>query len=317
MKVISAIGSVKQKFQRPVVAIGVFDGLHRGHQFLIRKVIKRAKSIKGTSMAMTFFPHPVHVLKPKAYLPFLVSLEHRLKLIENLGIDVCIVIDFTKKFSRLSPKSFLEKYLVKGIRPQEVFVGQDFHFGKKRLGDWQLLQKLGRARGFKVTSIAPIKSNGRMISSTRIRQIITQGNIELAARLLGRPVSVFGRVKRGDRRGKNLGYPTANIDPFREVIPPCGVYLVKIEIKRKFFVGIANVGFRPSFKKRKRKINVEVHIFHFHKNIYGQKIEISFLKKIRDEKKFSTRKLLIEQLKKDEQNAKKLLRRINFGRKSS
>ena len=309
MKVIYDAGRIKRHFKKSMLAIGVFDGLHLGHRYLIKQMIKKSKLINGTSIVMTFFPHPIHVLKPQVYLPFLVSLKHRLKLIEEIGVDVCIIIRFTKKFSNLTPKNFVKKYLVDKIHPKEVFVGNDFAFGKNRGGDIDFLKKEGEHYNFKVTAISPVKRGNRVISSTRIRKLITTGKIDVASELLGRPVSVLGEVRRGDARGKILGFPTANIYPAGEIIPPRGVYLVKVTIDKKMFQGIANVGERPSFKKG-NVINIEVHIFNFNRDIYEKEIEIMFLRKIRNERKFSSKDTLIDQLKKDEKKAKILFKKI-------
>lgn len=306
MKVIFGIGKIKKRFPRPVLAIGVFDGLHRGHQYLIKKMVDKARRLKGTSMVMTFFPHPLHVLQPSLKSALLVSLSCRIKLIEALNVDACVVVNFTKRFSRLSAHQFIKRYLLTPISPREVFVGDDFRFGRKRSGSIELLKKCGQAYGFKVNAIAAVKKNGRIIRSTLIRNLLKRGKLDEAREFLGRPVSIAGEVTRGDNRGGLLGFPTANIDPPQNLILPFGVYFVEAAWKKKTFAGMANVGKRPSFKTD-NKVNVEVHIFDFNKNIYGQKLEIKFIKKIRDEKKFASRQELAAQLKCDEQNIRAMM----------
>ena len=310
MKVIRDLAQGKINFRNVVLAIGVFDGLHRGHQQLIKKAIARARKIKGTSMVMTFWPHPVHVLRPEIRLPLLVSLEHRLRLMRDLGVDVCVVAPFTLQFSRLSPKEFIEEYLVEEIQPVEVFVGYDFRFGHARSGGLDLFQKEGEEYGFKVNILGAVKGEHHVISSTRIRELISCGDLNRAARLLGRLVSLMGTVCRGDARGKTLGFPTANIHLTCEVIPPCGVYAVQVVFGKRKLFGMANIGRRPSFQKEDGRINVEVHIFNFHQKIYGQEIIVEFFKKIRDERMFNSKDQLIEQLKRDEKKARKLLSRV-------
>ncbi len=310
MNVIRDLGQNKIIFRNVVLAIGVFDGLHRGHQQLIKKVIARARKTRGTAMVMTFWPHPVHVLKPEIRLPLLVSLEHRLKLFENLGVDVCVVVPFTLQFSQLSPKEFIENYLVRKLKPVEVFVGYDFRFGHARSGGLDLFQQEGEEFGFKVNIFDAVKGGRHIISSTRIRELISCGDLHKASRLLGRSVSLMGTVCRGDARGKKLGFPTANINLTCEVIPPCGVYAVRVILSKKKFYGMANIGRRPSFHKEDGRINIEVHIFNFHQKIYGQEIIVEFFKKIRDERMFNSKDQLIEQLKRDEKKARKLLSRV-------
>ena len=306
MKIIYGVEHIKQKFKNPVMAIGVFDGLHRGHQQLIQQAIREAKKIKGTALVMTFWPHPAHVLRPEIRLPLLVSLPHRLKLLEGMGVDVCVVIPFTKSFSRLSPEEFVKNYLAKNIKPIEIFVGYDFRFGKDRLGDLNLFKAIGKTFGFKVNVLHAIKGGSNAISSTRIRELVAQGEFTQASRLLGRSVSTMGIVCRGDARGKTLGFPTANIDPDGELIPPRGVYAVSVLINKKKYGGMVNIGRRPSFKSD-NKISIEVHIFHFRKEIYNKTVIIEFIKKIRDEKFFFSTERLIRQLCHDEMKAKEIL----------
>lgn len=253
-------------------------------------------------MVMTFFPHPIHVLNPKFHLPLLVSLRHRLKLIERMGVSICVIVKFTKEFSNLKPREFIHRYLVKAIRPKEVFLGNDFRFGKNRSGDIQLLKKTGRLQGFKIHLISPVKSGNRVISSTLIRRFIVRGSLNEAKKLLGREVSILGKVKKGDGRGERLGFPTANLDIPKGVILPHGVFAVEVVLDNKTLKGMANVGYRPSFNKNK-KANVEVHIFDYHKNIYRKEIEVKLITRIRDEKRFKRQDQLIKQVIQDKKKA--------------
>ncbi|HLD70232.1 MAG TPA: bifunctional riboflavin kinase/FAD synthetase [Candidatus Omnitrophota bacterium] len=305
MKVISAAGVDKLKFKKPFLAIGVFDGVHRGHQMLIRQVVRQARAAGGTSVVMTFDPHPVHVLHPEISCPLLVSVPHRLKLMKVLGVDVCIVIRFTKKFSHLTPEQFIQDYLVKGIHPQEAFLGDDFRFGQNRSGDLDFFQEAARQYGFKVNIISAVKFSKERISSTRIRKLISQGEVSAASRLLGRRVSVLGKVVKGDSRGAKLGFPTANLECECDPLIPRGVYLVYVTLDKKIFKAMANIGFRPSFYKRGGKALLEVHILDFKKNIYGREMIVEVIRKLRDEKKFLTQEALIAQIKVDETKARK------------
>jgi len=307
MRVIYGIGKVKKIFQNAVLAIGVFDGVHIGHQKLIRMAVERAKAIKGEAVVMTFSPHPVQILHPQNYLPYVVSLSHRLKLIEHLDVAACVVVRFTKKFSQLSPQQFVKRYLMDSIQPKEVFVGDDFRFGQNRQGTLELFEAAGRQYGFKVNAISSVQGGDKKIGSSRIRQLILNGKLRLAARFLGRDVSVMGKVVRGDGRGKLLGYPTANIRPDNEVIPPVGVYAVRVLIDDKKMKGMANVGHCPSFKKEVEAVNIETHIFDFSESLYDKDIIIEFIKKIRSEKKFSSENKFIAQLKRDEIKSRLIL----------
>ena len=220
MKVAYGIGKVDRTFKNAIVAIGVFDGLHIGHQKLINAAVQRAQKTGAPAIVMTFSPHPVRVLHPDLYLPFIVSLTHRLKLMEQMGVTACLVIRFTKRFSRLTAEQFVKKYLVGRLRPKEIFVGGDFCFGKRREGTVGYFKNAGRQYGFKVNAISPVKIGGKKVGSSQIRRLIVEGKLDAAKRLLGRRVSVVGKVIRGDGRGKMFGYPTANICPENDMILP-------------------------------------------------------------------------------------------------
>jgi riboflavin kinase/FMN adenylyltransferase len=291
-----------KRFKNPVVAIGIFDGVHQGHQQLIKKIITQAKKFHGTSVVLTFFPHPIQVLHKKFDLSLLVSLEHRLKIIESLGVDACVVVHFTRHFAKQSAEDFIKTYLAQGLDAKEVFIGKNFHFGRNRCGNSNILKSIAKKYEISAKVLASVRCQSDIISSSRLRILVKKGNLRLAKKYLGRDVSTLGTVVHGDGRGNQLGFPTANINSGTELLPPTGVYIVKVLIAKKIFQGIANVGHRPSFKKKSNKV-VEAHIFHFHKNIYGKKIEIQFIKKIRDEKKFSCKKDLCLQIENDKKLA--------------
>jgi riboflavin kinase / FMN adenylyltransferase len=308
MKIIYGLGRVKRLFKNPVVALGVFDGVHLGHQFLLKKVMERAKKIKGTSVVITFFPHPSHVLNPRKELPFLISLKERLRLISLLGVDACIVIKFSPGFANIKAKDFVENYLVDKLHSREIYVGRDFVFGSDRKGKVRLLKQLARQNGFKVTAVAPVLTSGSIVSSTRIRNLIKKNELLGAGKLLNYPLAIRGKVVRGAGMGRSLGFPTVNLKDYEGALIGRGVYAARVLWKKRHFFGMAFIGRRPAFVTSDRAVSAEVHIFGFKNNIYGQEISVEFLKKIRKERRFSTAADLIAQLKNDYQLSKKIAR---------
>ncbi|MFH1858110.1 MAG: bifunctional riboflavin kinase/FAD synthetase [Candidatus Omnitrophota bacterium] len=309
MKVFYGLHALRRPFPRPVVTLGAFDGIHRAHQSLLRRIIQRSHRLGGTSILLTFHPHPVKVLKPRTSFTALTCLPHRLKLLDSLGLDVCVVIPFTKHLSRLSASSFIKKFLVEKLRIRELWVGFDYVFGKGRRGNFRLLKKQGRRYGFAVRRLAEMKYRGTLYSSTRIRTLVAKGNLAEATRFLGRPHSLYGTVVRGRGRGKRLGCPTANLRPCHDAIPPRGVYAVTAFLQGKKrarpYLGILNIGYRPTFEKRKAQV-IEVHLLDYRGTLYGKKMEVSFLKRIRPEKKFKSAEALMTRIRCDERAARRL-----------
>ena len=281
---------MKKTLYPSIVTIGIFDGVHKGHQAILKKVIRRAKIARLKSVVITFNPHPVKVLSPGTKIPLLMSLGHRIRLIKKMGVDECLVMRFTKGFSRLSPEDFIKNVLVDKFNLKVLVTGGNFLFGFKEKGGVALLRKLSRAYDFKFYSVPPLKMDGNFISSTRIRRLIEEGDLKLASKMLGRPVTILGTVVKGRRFGRKIGFPTANINPHHESIPPGGVYGVDAVLGEKKYSGILNIS--------GRKI-IEVHIFNFKKDIYGKDIEIIFRQKIRDEKKFKSPEALKKQIQLD------------------
>lgn len=306
MNVIYGIGKARKRFKNAVLAIGVFDGVHRGHQALIRRALRRAREIHGEPVVMTFWPHPVHVLHPEINLSYLVSLSYRLKLIADLGVKTCIVIPFTKRFSRLSPEKFIQRYILEHIGPREIFVGDDFRFGERRQGTLEYFREAGKRYGFRVKVVSAVKTGRRKIGSSRVRKLIAAGELTAAAGLLGRRVCVMGKVVHGDGRGKKFGFPTANVPVQNNALPPVGVYAVKVHVGKEIFGGMANIGRRPSFKKGDR-VHLETHLFDFRRNLYGQEIVIEFIRRIRAEKKFDSPAQFTAQLCRDQVRARRIL----------
>jgi riboflavin kinase/FMN adenylyltransferase len=297
MKVIFGLNHIK-KYKKPVVALGIFDGVHRAHRRILKEVVKISRQIKGTSMVLTFWPHPQK--KDSLY-----SLEHRLRLISEIGVEVCVVIGFNRAFSQISPADFIKDILVERIGIHYLCVGKNFRFGKDAKGEFKTLKKLSRLYNFKIKVFEVIKINRRSVSSTDIRRLITKGNLSRAQKLLYRPISILGTVIRGTSLGKELGFPTANINPHHEIIPPSGVYAVKIILNHKKLRGLCYIGRKPTFRHQKEK-SIEVYIFNFKRNIYGEYLQIEFIKKIRNEKKFQTPAALLQQIRKDITSSRKI-----------
>jgi len=297
MKVIYGINKIK-KFGRPVVALGVFDGVHRGHQYILKSAVKIARRINGTAVALTFDPHPQRAGD-------ISSLEHRLRLIGQLGIEICIVINFNQKFAEIQAEDFAREVLVRKIGAVYILVGKNFRFGRQARGGVGLLEKLAGCYNFKLKICRQVKMDNQPISSTSIRKLILKGKLNTAQRLLGRRVSILGSVIRGASLARRLGFPTANINPHHEVVPPSGVYAVEIVLEGKRFYGVCSIGNKPTLGQEKIQ-HIEVHIFDFSKNIYGKQLEVIFIKKIREQEKFSSLVLLTRQIQRDITFAKSL-----------
>jgi len=311
------------KVRHPAAAIGIFDGVHRGHQKILKRLVREAARSRTRALVITFFPHPRKVLNPKSKIPSLISLKHRIGLIKDLGVDFFVVIKFTKSIARMAPEDFIQKILIERLNIKMLVVGKSFLFGSKGKGNFNLLKKASRIYGFKLFGVESVKLKGLAISSTRIRKKIEIGDLKNAALMLGRPVTVLGTVARGRGIGKKIGFPTANIDPHHEAIPPSGVYAVDVKIHKKNFKGILNIGTRPTFSRlrtthgvypeqgrgiRVRGMDIdpiiELHIFNFKKHIYGKDLEIVFKRKIREERRFSSVEALQRQIKTDVLRAK-------------
>jgi riboflavin kinase/FMN adenylyltransferase len=308
MKVISLNGRSKLHLKKTCIAIGIFDGVHRGHQYLIKKMLATARRLGAAPVIITFFPHPAHVLRPDLKIGYLTSLAERFSRLGKLGVADCLVVRFNRPFANIEPQKFIQDILVKKLGVKAVFVGENFRFGKDRNGNAALFKKLAPEYGYQVHAVSSLKQGRVVISSTRIRQLIGAGKLKEAARLLGRAVSVSGAVVKGSMRGRSLGYPTANVAYEADIIPPQGVYVVMAKLGKKEYPAIANIGTRPSFEKQVSKLYLEVHILDFSKDIYGKRMEVEFLKNIRSEKKFSNPRQLIRQIRKDETYARKYFR---------
>lgn len=309
MKVFDHLDKISKPFKNAVITIGNFDGVHIGHQALFHEVIETAETIGGTSIAMTFEPHPIRVLKQNGHPPLITLYEQKIELIERTGIDVLICIPFTREFAALTAEQFIRDLLVGKIGMKAIVVGEDYSFGKNREGDIDLLKSYAPEYGFEVIVAGWIKMSkgiAQRISSTKIRELVTDGLMAQAEKMLGRNYQIRGRVVTGrDRGGKLLGIPTANINLHDELCPKTGIYAVTVECRSKKYNGVANIGYSPTFDDH--EFTVEVHIFDFDNDIYGEKIRVNFIERIRDEKKFSNIAELIDQIKRDIIAARKIL----------
>jgi riboflavin kinase/FMN adenylyltransferase len=305
MILITDLDKIKKRFDSSIITIGNFDGLHLGHQELIKKIIQRAEETASLSMVVTFRPHPLKILAPEKCPPLISIYEEKIRLLEQLGIDVLVKIPFSLDFAAVEPRDFVKDILCGLLGAKEIFVGYNYRFGKGRKGDIRLLRELGEEFGFVVREIEQVSLNGEVISSTRIRQLLKNGDVGDAAKFLGRPYALCGIVVKGDGRGRGLGFPTANIASRHAIIPSNGVYAVKLFVRDKYYNGVVNIGMRPTFDAR--TLAIEVHIFDFDEDIYGEEITVSFMRKIREEKKFGSAEALINQISADIEIAKEIL----------
>ncbi len=305
MILITDLKNIQKKFDNSILTLGNFDGLHLGHQELVKMIIRRARETGALSMVVTFRPHPLKILAPDKCPPLISIYEEKIKLFEKLGIDVLVKIPFTLEFSAMAPEDFVRDVLCGTLGAKEIFVGYNYRFGRRREGDIRTLRSLGKKYRFAVREIEQIAIDGEVISSTRIRTLLGNGDVEHAAKLLGRTYAITGIVVKGDGRGKGLGFPTANIAPKHSIIPSDGVYAVRLVVREKTYDGIANIGMRPTFKKK--MLAIEVHVFDFNEDIYGEDISLYFIKKIREERKFKGPDALVTQIRSDIEVAKEIL----------
>jgi|LSQX01.1.fsa_nt_gb riboflavin kinase/FMN adenylyltransferase len=294
-------GIKNRTFTKPLgVGLGNFDGLHIGHIALINALINECKVNDLDSMVYTFAKHPENILKKKLATPLLITVEKKAELLNSLPLDYLFYEDFDESFSKMQPEDFVKDILVNNFNIKLAMAGFDYTFGYKGRGNADMLKKLGEKYNFRVIIIPPIKINDEIISSTLIRKYLAKGDMEKTFFLLGRHYSVTGVVKSGHRIGSRLGFPTANINPEDYLIlPASGVYITKTSIDGKLYKSITNIGTAPTIKNEGNKVNIETHILDFNENIYEENIEVFFIKKIRDEKKFNNKEELIQQIKSD------------------
>ncbi len=285
MEIIKEIINLTERFPRMTIALGTFDGIHLGHQKIISRAVTVAKEIKGTSMVFTFSNHPLSVVAPQRCPLQLVTQDDKAELIKKLGVDVLLTIPFTPKFLQYSAEQFID-LAVKNLNPKHIVIGPNYFFGYKRSGTPEFLQQAGLQHGFEVEVHPIVYVDDIIVSSTLIRQMIGTGNVKQAAHLLGRPVKVRGTVIHGAKRGRQMGYPTINLEVANHLILPAdGVYAVSLTINHIHYNGVANIGNNPTFSGIERRL--EVHILNFSGDLYGQSITVCFLKHIRGQITFA------------------------------
>lgn len=289
------------------LAIGVFDGVHLGHQAVICRALDGARQGGGTAVVVTFDPHPVRVLRPEQAPRLLTSTAHKLQLICDLGVAHQLIIHFDHAFAATPPEDFIRE-LATAARPlREICVGFEWSFGKGRAGNLALLKRLGGELGFDEVGVPAVKIDGEIVSSTLIRAAVENGELARAAKLLGREFTILGTVVEGDRLGRKLGFPTANLSAHNEQYPPNGVYAVEARRGDRMLPGVANIGVRPTVKNAGGERLLEVHLFDFQEEIYGEDLEITFRKFLRPEQKFPGVDALREQIQKDAAQARAVL----------
>ena len=286
-------GTENANIQKPtVLTLGVFDGLHLGHQKIMETVVERAASVDAIATAITFDPHPRAVLHPESAPPLLQTLDQRLANLEILGIEQAIVVRFDKYFAAQHAEDFLHEIVHDRLHAKEVYLGKGFAFGKNRGGNIELLRRMGNELGFFADEVPEVQLRGQRISSSKIRELLNDGKVNLARRMLGRPYGVEGVIVRGNRRGHTIGFPTANLHPHNRVIPKFGVYATATLVEGIWRKSITNIGVRPTFGKDLEP-SIESYIFDFDGDLYGDVLRVRFLHRIRDERKFNG----IEELK--------------------
>jgi len=288
------------------LAIGVFDGVHLGHQAVISTSARHAHSADGTPVVVTFDPHPEKVLRPQAAPHLLTATQHKITLIRNLGVAHLLIIKFDKEFAATPPEKFVDQLVANSKPLREICVGHEWSFGKGRAGNLDLLKKLGARFDFNVVGIPPVSSNGDVVSSTAIRRAVEEGNLAKAAEMLGRQYTILGTVVRGDNLGKKIGYPTANLSAHSEQFPPNGVYFAEAWIDGVLQHGVINLGVRPTVGGGKSERVLEIYLLDFDRDIYGKDVEVRFVQYLRPEKKFENLEALTRQIDADVRKAREL-----------
>lgn len=297
MEIIQGIENLKSQLRNPVVTLGNFDGIHIGHQRIFQKVIDNAKKINGESVVITFDPHPLKILSPEQCPPLLTPFRKKMMFMEKTGVEKVLCIRFTKAFSEIAPHDFVKQILMEKIHAKKIIIGYNYRFGKEKMGTADSLKEICSSLGIEVEVVDALVVDNIPVSSSKIRELIREGEVEKASKLLGRAYLVMGRVIHGAQRGHHLGFPTANIEMIEELYPKPGVYAVRVELHHQVLNGLANLGFNPTFEAQ--KLSLEVHLLNFNQDIYGDELQVSFIRRIRDEMRFSSPKELMDQIQRD------------------
>ena len=308
MQIYYDLDAPSKSFQESIVTVGVFDGLHVGHQAVVQQVLTQTKKTKLPSFVLTFEPPPLAFLAPERCPPALTTLPKKIEILEQLGVDAVVFARFDAYLQQMSPDAFVQQVLLRRLGAKQVIVGYDWQFGKGRSGNVDALKQLGNQHQFDVTIVGPVQLHGEPVHSTRVREAIAAGSLNIASELLGRRYSIMGEVVEGEGRGRQIGFPTANIEAGNQMLPPSGVYAVRVKSDEDMFEGVLNMGTRPTFGGE--KFQVETHLFNFEKMIYGKKIEVFFIEKIRAEQRFPNPEMLVAQINQDVAEAKATLNRV-------
>jgi len=298
------------RWPHPVLAIGNFDGLHRGHVKIIERIRRGASERGGTAVVLSFDPHPPRVLRPDKAPPLLMTPAQKREALARAGVQGLAVVRFSQDLSQWEPEVFVRRVLVDWLRVAEVWVGADFLFGRNRSGNFTVLRTLGQQHGFRAEKIDPIRYKDFVVSSTRIRRLVAEGRVEEAGALLGRHFAIEGTVVEGARRGREIGFPTANLATENELLPPNGVYATFSTINGVVRTGVTNVGVRPTFDGPPTT-SVETHVLGFSGDLYGQRQELAFVQRLRDERRFPDVDALREQIAADVRRAGRLFDKLS------
>ena len=295
----------------PVLALGNFDGLHRGHLKIIDRVRRGAAEHGGTPMAMTFDPHPPRVVRPDKAPPLLMTIDQRLHALRRAGVQCAAVVRFTRELSLWEPETFVRNVLVDWLRVSEVWVGANFLFGHDRTGNFSLLRTLGQRYGFRAEKIDPVRYKEFVVSSTRIRRLVSEGRVDEAGALLGHPFVLSGTIVQGKHRGRELGYPTANLSTGNELIPPFGIYATTLEIEGVVHAAVTSIGMNPTFNDLSAPA-IETHILGYSGgDFYGRTVTLGFVQRLRDERRFDDVDQLKAQIDADCRRAQRLFSRLS------
>ena len=310
-------GYENAEIARPtVLTLGVFDGLHLGHQLIISRVVERARALGAVPTVVTFDPHPRAVLHPESAPPLLQTFDQKVEAFGVLGVEQAIVVSFTREFASVRAEEFLRDVVRERLQAREVYLGRGFAFGRGREGNIELLRKVSGELGFFADEVPEVRLRGRRISSSRVRELLSEGSVNLARRMLGRPYGVEGRVVRGYERGRTIGFPTANLRPANRVIPRGGVYVTATLIEGSWRRSVTNVGVRPTFEKEAEP-SVETYVMDWGGDLYGDVVRVRFLHRLRDERRFGSVEELRRQIGRDAARARKYFERSGVRRSLS
>lgn len=310
MNIVSFPDSQRPRWPSPIVALGNFDGLHRGHLQLIEQVRRRAGERGGTAAALIFDPHPPRVLRPDKAPPLLMTLEQKLEAFQRAGLQGVAIVHFTRELSQWEPEAFVETVLIDWLKVSEVWAGANFLFGRDRAGTFTLLRTLGEDRGFRAQQIEPVRFKDFVISSTRIRHLLAEGRVDEAGSLLGHHYFIDGTVVRGDGRGRTLGFPTANLETANELVPPRGIYTTIATVDEVHHPSVTSIGIRPTFGDG--PLTIETHLLDGPRDLYGATLRLSFVSRLRDERRFDDVEALKAAITADCAQARDVLQRLSI-----